>query len=512
QTGILKGEDAFRLHDTYGFPIELTLEMADEAGVKVDIDEFARQMQIQKQRAREAYLEKRKGQVDKTIYNKIAKNLSSEAKSAETQFLGYKTSTSDVRVLAIIADGKPVQVVSAPAQIEVIFDKTPFYAEGGGQVADIGIAEFQSGALLDIEDVQKPLVGVFVHTGNLTEGVLAVGETGTARIDLPRRQAICRSHSATHMIHKALQEQLGPQATQAGSLDEPGRLRFDFRNDGALTQDVLQMVESRVNILLEENLAVSDKLMNYDKALETGAMAIFGEKYGDIVRVVSIGDTWSKELCGGTHVENSSQIGLISILSESSIGSGIRRVDALVGTRASQYHAREKALVNQLTGLLNTSPDDLANKVKSLMEKLKDQDKKIAQIQQEKLLSSVDRFVDKSKIINSILCVIESVKEPASMDALKLAVEKLQNKLELDKAVFIMLIGVANNKPIIICAANELAQKKGLKSGEIIKDVARVLGGGAGGRPKFATGGGNDITKIDQALQIAQNYIKSLKI
>ncbi|MDR2748592.1 MAG: alanine--tRNA ligase, partial [Bifidobacteriaceae bacterium] len=504
-TGVLKGADAFKLHDTYGFPIELTLEMADEAGVKVDVDEFTREMGKQKQRARDAHLKKRKGKTDTTVYNNIAKTL-----ETQTEFLGYKTSASDVRVLAMLVDGKPVQLAKAPAQIEVIFDKTPFYAEGGGQVADIGIAEFQSGALLDIDDVQKPLEGIFSHSGNLIEGTLAVGETGTATIDNERRKAICRAHSATHMIHKALQEQLGPHATQAGSLDEPGRLRFDFRNDGALSDEALQMVERRVNNLLEENLSVSDKLMNYDKAVESGAMAIFGEKYGDIVRVVSIGDTWSKELCGGTHVEKSSQIGLVSILSESSIGSGVRRVDALVGTRASQYHAKEKALVNQLTGLLNSSPDELPEKVKSLLNQVKEGEKRAEQIREQQLLSKTDKLVEKSVDIIGITCIIESIKDPTTINALRAAAQKLQTQLGSDRPTFIMLVGVSNSKPVIVCMSNDLAQQKGLKSGEIIKPVAAALGGGAGGRPEFASGGGSDASKISEALTTAKEFIKKL--
>ncbi|MDR3127952.1 MAG: alanine--tRNA ligase [Bifidobacteriaceae bacterium] len=504
-SGILQGEDAFKLHDTYGFPIELTLEMAAEAGVKVDKDKFVQLMSEQKQRARQAYLAKRQAKTNTTAYNEVVKEL-----KAETQFLGYETANSDIRVLAIVENGKPVSLAKAPSQVEVIFDKTPFYAEGGGQVADIGIAEFSNGALFNIEDVQKPLTGLFVHTGTLTEGVLTVGDKGVATIDLERRKAICRAHSATHMIHKALQEQLGSHATQAGSLDEPGRLRFDFRNDGPMTDEALQMVESRVNTLLEENLDVADKLMNYDKALESGAMAIFGEKYGDIVRVVSIGDTWSRELCGGTHVAKSSQIGLISILSESSIGSGVRRVDALVGTKASQYHAKEKALVNQLTGLLNSSPDQLTDKVKSLMEQLKAQAKTITQIRKNQLLASADNLLKKAVLINNITCIVENITDANNINSLKQVAEKLQNKLSSNIASFIMLIGIADSKLFIVCLSNKLAVEKGLKAGEIVKSVTKFLDGGGGGRPEFATGGGSNVAKIPQAVVYVKNQIKNI--
>ena len=496
---VVSGDDAFTLHDTYGFPIELTLEMAADQGVKVDEAKFRELMSEQKSRARADALKKRHN-VDLSVYDDFKKTL-----VQPIDFLGYTDMSARGRVLGIMQEGKgSVPAVSAPANVEVILDRTPFYAEAGGQLADQGEILSDDGAVLEVDDVQKPIKDLIVHQCRLTEGTLVVGAEVNANIDLERRGAIARSHTATHMVHKALREELGPQATQRGSEDAPNRLRFDFQWSSAPSKDAMNAVEARVNEKLRENLAVTTQEMKFDDAIALGAMHLFGEKYGDIVRVVSIGeDGWSRELCGGTHIDHVGKIGAINIMSEASIGSGVRRVDAVVGQGAYEFNAREHALVSQLSDMVNARPDELAERVNMLLAKLKESDRRLAAMYESQLAASVPTLVAEAKASSAPVKVAKkNVGHFGSFDALRKTVLDVRGQLGEDAPVVVALAGMnEDGKPMVAVATNEAARKQGIKAGDLIRGASKVLGGGGGGKPDFAQGGGADATKIDEALE-----------
>ncbi|NMM99606.1 alanine--tRNA ligase [Bifidobacterium sp. DSM 109958] len=500
---VVSGDDAFKLHDTYGFPIELTLEMAEEQGVKVDEAKFRELMNEQKSRARQDALKKRHN-VDLSVYDDFKKTL-----AAPIDFLGYTDMSARARVIGIMQEGKgSVSAVTGPASIEVILDRTPFYAEAGGQLADQGEILSDDGAVLEVDDVQKPIKGLIVHQCRLTEGTLVVGAEVNASIDLARRGAIARSHTATHMVHKALREELGPQATQRGSEDAPNRLRFDFQWSSAPSQAAMNAVEARVNDRLRDNLVVTTKEMKFDDAIALGAMHLFGEKYGDVVRVVSIGeDGWSRELCGGTHVDHVGKIGAINIMSEASIGSGVRRVDAVVGQGAYEFNAREHALVSQLSDMVNARPDELADRITTLLAKLKESDQKLNALYAGQLAAVVPQIVEGAKASAAAVKVAaRNVGNFGSFDALKKAVTDTRAQLGEDAPVVVALAGVTEeNKPLVVVATNEAARKAGIKAGDLVRGASKILGGGGGGKPDFAQGGGQDASKIDEALAALAN-------
>lgn len=501
----VSGQDAFTLHDTYGFPIELTLEMANEQGVKVDEAKFRELMAEQKNRARQDALKKRHN-VDVAVYDDMKQDL-----AAPISFLGYTELSSRARVLGIVQEGKgSVPAVTAPATVEVILNRTPFYAESGGQLADQGTILSDDGAALEVDDVQKPIKDFIVHQCRLTEGTLVVGAEVSANVDIDRRGAIARSHTATHMVHKALQEELGPQATQRGSEDAPNRLRFDFQWSKAPAKELISAVEARVNDKLRDNLAVTTREMKFDDAIALGAMHLFGEKYGDIVRVVSIGeDGWSRELCGGTHVDHVGKIGAVTIMSESSIGSGVRRVDALVGQSAYEYNAREHALVSQLGDVLGARPDELTARVQALLDKLKESDRKLASVYEAQLNALVPQLVEQARAdANEVAVVARNVANFGSFDALRKTVLDVRERLGEAKPVVVALAGVSSDdKPMIAVATNEAARQAGVKAGDLVRAASKVLGGGGGGKPDFAQGGGSDVTKIDEALATVSSEV-----
>ena len=496
---VVSGADAFKLHDTYGFPIELTLEMAEEQGVKVDEAKFRELMAEQKSRARADALKKRHN-VDLSVYDDFKKTL-----VKPIDFLGYTDFSARATVLGIMQEGKgSVPAVTGPANIEVILDRTPFYAEAGGQLADQGEILSDDGAVLEVDDVQKPIKDLIVHQCRLTEGTLVVGTQVNANIDLKRRGAIARSHTATHMVHKALREELGPQATQRGSEDAPNRLRFDFQWSSAPSKQVMSAVEARVNDRLRDNLSVTTKEMKFDDAIALGAMHLFGEKYGDIVRVVSIGeDGWSRELCGGTHVDHVGKIGAINIMSEASVGSGVRRVDAVVGAGAYEYNAREHALVSQLSDKLNARPDELAERVNTLLAKLKESDRRLAAMYEDQLAAMVPQLVESTKdSAASVKVAARNVGHFGSFDALRKTVLDVRARLGEDAPVVVALAGVsADDKTMVAVATNAAARELGIKAGDLVRGASKMLGGGGGGKPDFAQGGGTDASKIDEALK-----------
>jgi alanyl-tRNA synthetase len=491
---VLPGEAAFQLHDTYGFPIDLTLEMAAEQGVQVDEKAFRSLMQEQRTRARADALAKRTGGADVAAYEALEKEL-----TAPVEFLGYTQTDAAVRVVGLLSGGVPAPAVTAPAEIEVVLDRTPFYAEAGGQLADHGTIVLDSGATIEVDDVQRPIKGLNVHRGRLVEGTAALGDPGTAQIDTTRRKAISRAHSATHMIHKALHELVGPDRTQAGSENAPSRIRFDFRSPSAVSASALTEIEERVNVRLADNLEVTDQLMPIAQAREAGAMALFGEKYGDVVRVVSIGGDWSRELCAGTHVKQTGQLGRVTLLGESSIGSGVRRVDALVGDGAYGFQAKEHALVGQLTGLLNTRPEDLHERVGSLVTRLKEAEKELATLRQGQLLAVAGKLAAEAPRVGDVRVVTHDAGE-AQADDLRALVLDVRGRLGEAEPVVAAAGGVSGGRPVVVVVTNAAARAAGYKAGDLVRTAAQTLGGGGGGKPDMAQGGGTDPAKLGEAL------------
>ncbi len=496
---VLAGEDVFKLHDTYGFPFDLTLEMAREEGLEVDEAGFKRLMNEQRNRAKADAKAKKSGHTDVSEYRKIA-----DTKGAST-FIGYSHTESESTVNGILVEGKSVASAVAGNEVEIVLDRTPFYAEGGGQLADGGRILVQSGAVIEIDDVQNPVVGLSVHRGRILEGEVTVGSLAHAAIDIERRQAISRAHTATHMVHKAFREILGETATQAGSENSPGRFRFDFPSTGAVPESVLHDVESRVNTLLLDNLAVTAETMSQDAAKKMGAMALFGEKYGDVVRVVSVGD-WARELCGGTHVSASGQLGVVKLLSESSIGAGVRRVEALVGVDAYQYLAREHVLLNSLTDILKGSrAEELPERISELLNKMKEIEKELAKVRSAQVMSQISSIAEKSQVLSGTTTIATSLGDGISGDDLRKIATDLKSRAQQS---VVALTSVNEGKVILVVAVSDAAQKSGIKAGDLVKVGSQVLGGGGGGKSDFAQGGGTNIDAIDQALTAICNAIK----
>lgn len=498
-TPVLTGEKAFQLHDTYGFPIDLTLEMAAEQGVEVDEPAFRSLMAEQKARARADALAKKTGHANTAVYADLQRSLVEETGTA-VRFAGYTDAETDSQVAGLLVDGVAVPAATAPADVEVVLDVTPFYAEAGGQQADEGVILLEGGARIEVDDVQAPIKGLSVHRGRLVDGTATVGEKGVARIDRSRRQAIARAHTATHLVHKALHEHVGEHATQAGSLNAPSRLRFDFRSPSAVPNEVMSEIEARVNDRLQDDLEVTDSVMSLDTARAKGAMALFGEKYGNEVRVVSIGDGWSLELCGGTHVKRSGELGLVTLLSESAIGSGVRRVDALVGAGAYGFQAREHALVGQLSGLLGARPDELTERVSSLLTRLKESEKELAAVRAQQLLAAAGTLAGSAKTVGTTRLVTHDAGEVASADELRALVLDVRGRLGESDAAVVAVGGTSKGRPVVVVATNAAARTAGVRAGALVKVASGVLGGGGGGKDDLAQGGGSDASRLVEAL------------
>ncbi len=499
KSSVLPGEDVFKLHDTYGFPFDLTLEMAREEGLSVDEDGFRRLMKEQKDRAKADAKSKKSGHTDVSVYRSIAD------KSGRTEFLGYTNIASEATLTGILVDGLAVASATEGDEVEIILNRTPFYAEGGGQLADGGRITLSSGAVIEIEDVQSPVPGVSVHRGRVINGSVEVGSDALAEIDSERRAAISRAHTATHMVHKAFREVLGETATQAGSENSPGRFRFDFPATGAVSASILNDVESRVNTLLLDNLEVTAESMSQAKAKEIGAMALFGEKYGDVVRVVSVGD-WARELCGGTHVARSGQLGVVKLLGESSIGAGVRRVEALVGVDAYKFLAREHILLNSLTELIKGSrAEELPERISDMLNKMKEIEKELASARSAQALSQVGDLAKSATVINGHTFIGAVMADGVSGDDLrKIAIDlRTQNANSV-----VALLSNNDGKPVLVVAVSDQSRAAGIKAGALVKIGSTVLGGGGGGKDDFAQGGGTDASKsLDAIAAISQSLI-----
>ncbi|QHF94502.1 alanine--tRNA ligase [Streptomyces sp. NHF165] len=496
---VLPGDKAFLLHDTWGFPIDLTLEMAAEQGLSVDERGFRRLMKEQRERAKADARAKKTGHADLSAYREIADS------AGATDFTGYAATEGETSIVGLLVDG-----VSAPAahegdEVEVVLDRTPFYAEGGGQQADTGRIRLHSGAVIEVRDVQQPVPGVSVHKGSVQVGEVTVGASAFAQIDATRRRSIARAHSATHLTHQALRDALGPTAAQAGSENAPGRFRFDFGSPAAVPGTVLTDVEQKINEVLSRELDVHAEYMAIDEAKKQGALAEFGEKYGQTVRVVTIGD-FSKELCGGTHVHNTSQLGLVKLLGESSIGSGVRRVEALVGVDAYQYLAREHTVVSQLTELVKGRPEELPERISGMLTRLKEAEKEIERFRAEKVLQAAAGLAQGAKDVRGIALAAGRVPDGTSADDLRTLVLDVRQRLG-SRAGVVALFAVGNGRPLTVIATNEAAREHGLKAGDLVRTAAKTLGGGGGGKPDVAQGGGQNPEAVDEAIAAVERLV-----
>ena len=500
QSSKLSGDTVFKLHDTYGFPFDLTLEMATEQGLKVDEDGFRRLMKEQKDRAKADAKSKKTGHADVSEFRKIFDSVGA------TKFLGYSDISAEANLKAILVDGVVVNEANVDSEVEIVLDRTPFYAEGGGQLADGGRITLSNGAVIEIDDVQKPVPGLFVHRGRILSGHATVNDSALAVIDNHRRMAISRAHTATHMVHKAFREALGETATQAGSENAPGRFRFDFPSSSNVPANVMRDVEQRVNELLLENLTVTAQEMTQPEAMAIGAMALFGEKYGETVRVVSVGD-WARELCGGTHVSSSAELGLVKLLSESSIGAGVRRVEALVGFDAFDFLAKEHVLLNSLTEIVKGSRvEELPERIADLVERIKSVEKELATMRSAQALASASLLLEKSELIEGVSTVIEHVGDGVSSDDLRTMALDLRNR---DANSVIGLISVSGDKVTLVVAASDGARALGVKAGALVKTGSAVLGGGGGGKDDFAQGGGVVSANIEDAIREIKAALRS---
>ncbi|BDZ63087.1 alanine--tRNA ligase [Agromyces mangrovi Wang et al. 2018] len=488
----LPGDTAFLLHDTYGFPIELTLEMADEAGLSVDRDAFDTLMAEQRSRAKADAKSKKKALADLSVYADL------RAKG-ETVFTGYTDLTTESSVLGLLVDGRPVPVASAGQTAEVVLAETSLYAESGGQAADQGLI-VGDGFELKVLDVQKPVKGLISHTVEVVSGQVAAGDRATTLVDESYRRGATQAHSGTHIIHAALRQVLGPNAHQSGSFNKAGYLRLDFGWNSALSPETRSEIEEISNNAVRDNLEVVTREMPLAEAKELGAMALFGEKYGDTVRVVDIGGPWSRELCAGTHVRTSAEIGMINLIGESSVGSTNRRVESLVGIDAFRRFAAERALVSELTSNLKTPQDQLVARVDELVQSLKTAEKRIAQYEARALGDRIPSIAEKVARVGETRLVAEDLGELGSGDDLRMLATGVRERLGTDAAV-VALTAVVKSRPVAIVATNPAAREQGHKAGALAKQMAGVLGGGGGGKDDLAQGGGQDASAIPAALE-----------
>jgi alanyl-tRNA synthetase len=487
---VLPGDTAFLLHDTFGFPIDLTLEVAEEAGLSVDRDAFDALMQSQRNKAKADAKAKKTHLADLSVYGDFRAQ-------GETVFTGYEYLDTETTILGLIKDGASVTSAVVGDIAEVILAETSLYAESGGQEADAGTI-VGNGFELEVLDVQKPVKGLISHKVQVTRGEVAVGAAATTLVDPSWRKGATQAHSATHLIHAALRQILGPEAHQAGSYNKAGYMRLDFNWSQALSPATKSEIEELANSKVRDNLEVTTRVMDLDSAKGLGAMALFGEKYGDEVRVVEIGGPWSLELCAGTHVGRSSEIGLINLIGESSVGSSNRRVESLVGIEAFRDLAAERALVSELTANLKTPRDQLAERVSDLVANLKAAEKKIAQFEAAALSERVPAIAATARSVGAVTLVAENVGVVATSDELRSLVLSVRERV--GGASVIALAADVAGKPAVIVATTDGARDRGIKAGALAKLAAGVLGGGGGGRDDIAQGGGTDVAAIVPAL------------
>jgi len=487
----ISGAQAFQLHDTYGFPIDLTLEMAAEQGLAVDEAEFRRLMAQQRQRAKDDAVAKKTGNADISAFAQFLE------RSGKVTFTGYDEVASDAMVIGLLVGGASVPAAGAGTEVDVVLDRTPCYPEGGGQLADTGIIRSAGsspgdGAVVEILDVQAPVPGLIVHRCRVTSGEIIVGAAVHAEIDIGRRRAISRSHTATHLVHRAFRSALGESAAQAGSENSPGRFRFDFTAIGAVPAPLLADVEEEVNEVLINDLDVRAFHTSISQARAMGALALFGEKYGEQVRVVEVGD-YSRELCGGTHVARSGQLGLVKIMGESSIGSGVRRVEALVGIDAFRFLARESLLVSQLTEQLKVPRPELPDRIAGIVAKLRDAERDLQRMQTARLANVAAELAANATDVNGIAFVAHQVPDGTPADGIRKLALDVRGQLPSGRPGVVVIAGVPADRPAVVVAVTDAARARGLAAGSLVVTATGVLGGRGGGRDDVAQGGGAEL-------------------
>lgn len=497
----ISGDAAFLLHDTHGFPIELTTEIAAEAGLKIDQQAFSALLQEQRSRAKADAKAKKGQQADVSVYQSFRA-------LGETKFLGYDELQAQTRILGLLVDGEPVQSVAAGCKAEIILDATTLWAEAGGQDADRGTI-YGDSFRAKVLDVQKTVPGLIVHTVQLEEGTAAIDDVAYSSVDPAYRFAAQQAHSATHIVHAALRQVLGEHAHQSGSYNKSGYMRLDFAHSEALSGQIRTEIEDIANSAVSNSYEVVTRILPLEQAKEMGAMSLFSEKYGDTVRMVDIGGPWSRELCAGTHVANSAQVGLINLVSESSVGSNNRRVEALVGFDAFKQFAAERALVTQLASHLKSPRHELVEKVSEISAQLKKAEKKVAQLESEKIAAKVPQLIAGATEISGVKLVVAEVGAVASADDVRALVQQVRAGFNGVAAV-VVCCAVSADRPLVVAATNELARERGLNAGQLVRTAAITLGGGGGGKPDIAQGGGQDPAKISAALAAVRTQIADL--
>ncbi|MCB5292346.1 alanine--tRNA ligase [Arthrobacter sp. SO3] len=487
----LSGADAFALHDTYGFPIDLTLEMAEEAGLKVDEPEFRKLMLEQRQRAQADAKGKKGSHADLSAFQELLS-------AGETVFTGYTELSGESKVRGILAGGRKVSQASTGEEIELVLAETPFYAEAGGQAADTGLIT-GDGFVVEVLDVQRPIKGLSVHKAIVREGEIGADSLVQAAVDRERRHAAEQAHTGTHIVHAALHQILGPEALQRGSFNKAGYLRFDFAWGEGLSPATRSEIEEVSNIAIRNNYRVATRIMGLAEAKALGAMALFGENYGNEVRVVEIDGAWSRELCGGTHVENTSLIGSLSLLGEQSVGSGNRRVEAFVGMDAFRHLAAERALVTELTEMLKVPSGLLADRIATTLTKLKTAEKELERLRREQLTAAAAQLVGTAQDAAGVKVIAHDAGQVSGADDLRGLALDLRTRLGSEPAA-VAVAGVSNDRPVILIATNEAARAAGVKAGALVRLAAGILGGGGGGKDDVAQGGGTDAGKVGAAL------------
>ncbi len=491
---VMPGEWAFKLYDTYGFPLELTREILAEQGMEVDEQNFTRSLSAQQQRARGA----RAGL--KAVHDRSYR----ESAGLTTLFNGYHKQESKSRILALLVNGKRLREINQPGtEVELFLDRTPFYAEGGGQVGDTGMIIGKNGQFTVGSTFTTP-TGQIAHRGILQQGAMAEGEPVTARVDEERRQAIRRGHTATHLLHRALKEILGGHANQAGSQVSPDQLRFDFTHFSPVDSAQLQELEKRINDKIRENINICISYTTLQQAESVGAEALFGEKYDpESVRMVSIGE-YSRELCGGTHALATGEIGLFRLLSEEGIGSGLRRIEALTGEKAYRFTAEQARQLQSLSGMLRTPPESLEEKIKEMQSEQRRLEKASQEIRQKLTSFQVEALLTKADLVKEVKVISEAV-EAGSMDHLLMFTDEIKNRL---KKGVVVLGAVDRDKVLLVGAVTPDLVEQGLSAGKIIAEVARKVGGGGGGRPDLAQAGGKNPAALPAALRSVRSLVQ----
>ncbi len=493
----LSGRDAFKLYDTYGFPLELTRDILEEDGYGIEEDDFKNEMKIQRERSRESWVKTKASAEDDKINQKLYQDILKER--GETEFIGYDSVEAKSKVIAITKDDKLVDKATVGDKCKIYLEKTPFYAEKGGQIGDKGVivSTSKNSLLVEILDTQAPIEGLIAHFAEINKGVIKVGDEVLARVDLVGRKAIARNHTATHLLHRVLRDVLGEHVKQSGSAVNNHHLRFDFNHFAPLTMEEIEKIESLVNEKILDELKVETKITTFDKAKEMGAIALFGEKYGEQVRVVKIGE-FSSELCGGTHLNSTSNIGLFKILNEEGIGSGIRRIEAVTGERALEYIKEKENIINEVSDKLQTIPSEIPLKINQLIDDANNMKRKIKIIRHKLTHYEVDKLLSKKKEIKGVNIISLKVEAEDNND-LRNWGDLIKDKIK--SGIVVLGTELDNGKVALLVMVTDDLVQKGYNAGNIIKAIAPIVGGKGGGKKTMAQAGGQKVDKLNQALE-----------